>query len=63
MFKKHQVMKKCLIFFTLLLLTIAFAIIMQQKERLPSIDEVVINDAASDDLLTEDKTRALDYTY
>ncbi|MCW5516400.1 hypothetical protein [Muriicola sp. Z0-33] len=56
-------MKKCLIFFTLLLLTIAFAIIMQQNERLPSIDEVVINDVASDDLLVEDKTLALDYTY
>lgn len=63
MFLKNQVMKKCLIFFTLLLLTIAFAIIMQQKERLPYIDEVVINDVASGDLLSEDKTLALDYTY
>ncbi len=56
-------MKKCLIFFTLLLLTIALALIMQQQEHLSAIDEVVINDATSDDLLAEDKTLALDYTY
>jgi hypothetical protein len=53
-------MKKCLIFFTLLLLTIAIAVIMQHQENLSPVNDIVIGGPPADDLIAEKQLVALD---
>ena len=53
-------MKKCLIFFTLLLMTIALAVFMQYNDHLSNMDDTALTDAPSNDLLAQDQIAAMD---
>jgi len=53
-------MKKCLIFFTLLLITIAIAVVMKQQDNLSAVNDVVMAEPPSDDPLSQEQIVALD---
>ena len=53
-------MKKCLIFFTLLLITIAIAVVLEKQEQLSEVNDVVIGTSASDGYLAEEQIAALE---
>ncbi|MGB5359565.1 MAG: hypothetical protein WBN27_06440 [Eudoraea sp.] len=48
-------MKKCVIFFILLIFALLFAVLTENKERLELIDEVVLTENNMDHLLAEDQ--------
>lgn len=47
-------MKKCVIFFTLLILAILLAVLTDNKEHSVNVDEVVLGENNIDQLLAED---------
>ena len=53
-------MKKCLIFFTLLLITIAIAVVTQQQENISAVNDVVRGESPPGDLAIEEQIVALD---
>ncbi len=48
-------MKKCIIFFTLLILALLLAVLTENKERSVLVDEVVLEGNNIDHLLAEEK--------
>lgn len=53
--KFRDLMKKCVIFFILLIFALLFAVLTENKERLELIDEVVLTENNMDHLLAEDQ--------
>ncbi|MGB5227308.1 hypothetical protein [Eudoraea sp.] len=53
--KYRDLMKKCVIFFILLIFALLFAVLTENKERLELIDEVVLTENNMDHLLAEDQ--------
>ena len=53
-------MKKCLIFFTLLLFTIGIAVLTEENEPAVSVNEVAMGETAANDLLSEEPVLSLD---
>jgi len=48
-------MKKCVIFFTLLILALLFAVFTDNKDRLELLNEVVLTENNIDNLLAEEQ--------
>lgn len=53
-------MKKCLLFFTLLIITIVIAVVTQQQEEYAAVNDVVMGESPTDDLLKVKQVAALD---
>jgi hypothetical protein len=53
-------MKKCVIFFTLLLITLGIAVLTEDKSNATPTDEVAIEEITKEKLLAEDLIRAID---
>ncbi|MBT8182624.1 MAG: hypothetical protein KJO53_13670 [Eudoraea sp.] len=48
-------MKKCVIFFTLLIIALLFAVFTDNKDRLELLDDVVLSENSIDNLLAEEQ--------
>lgn len=54
-------MKKCVIFFTLLILALLLAVLTDNKENMELLDEMVYTETNIDTLLSEDQAQRENY--